>query len=282
MRPTQVIRRAGSVCAAAAVRVADDGVLVGRAVTATLARGTSSGYAQARGSVSRRWARDPGQPAAATVPDGLLAERVRTSLGRVLRGVDVPWVEVTVERQVVTLHGDVGSLGDLRVLLRCARAVDGVRGVRSALAVGLLPAEPPPAWSRRADRESPALRRLLDAAERGGVPRGGQRVAVLAVLRALAARIPPEQWTCLVAKLPKDARALAPGPGSLPVEEYDLASAVAVTAALPPPVAAATSEAVLSALRMLVAVPASVADALAAQAPLIEVPAETPAGRGGP
>jgi uncharacterized protein (DUF2267 family) len=173
-------------------------------------------------------------------------------------------MRVTVERHVVTLHGDAGSLSDVKAIGRAVASVPGVVGVRSALHVGLLPGDTRPSWGRRTAGPSPALRRLLEAADRGGVV-PERAAAVAAVLSALATWLDREEWRRVGVHLPEDVRAFGRRRAHHPTEAgTDVVTAVAEELNVPAPMAAQTVRSVAAELAELV--PAS-ADAIATVLP---------------
>lgn len=248
MRATTMIDRAAGVAETAARRLGDAGGGRGRALARRLGRQgrRTAAYATGRWRGVRYAA--AGRQPDPDVPDDVLADRVRTDLGPVLHRLDLPRVHVTVEHHTVTLHGDAGSLSDIRAIARAVAAVPGVQGVRSALHVGLLPGNSRPSWGRSA-APSTALRRLLDAADRGGVAADGRTAAVSAVLMALRSTLPQEDWRELRAHLPADVRSLV---GLRHVQPrtagQDLVTAVAAVTGLSGPVAARTVRAVTAEL----------------------------------
>ncbi|MCZ7527212.1 MAG: BON domain-containing protein [Acidimicrobiia bacterium] len=147
-----------------------------------------------------------------TVTDDVLADRVRSSLGPLVKRLDVPHPHVMVERHVVLLHGEVSARADADALEAAVARVPGVLGVESFLHVGLVPGDTRPSQGRAEHRASPALRRLVRAAEEAGASRVGAVPAVRAVLGAFADRLPAGELDHLLAHLPEDVRALAGPP----------------------------------------------------------------------
>lgn len=72
-----------------------------------------------------------------SVGDGVLADRIRSELGPLLKRRDLPHVHVVVEDHVAVLHGDVPARDDAEAIERAVGGVSGVRGVMSHLHVGL-------------------------------------------------------------------------------------------------------------------------------------------------
>jgi hypothetical protein len=99
---------------------------------------------------------------------------------------------------------------------------------------------------QKSQQLSPALRRLLAAADRTGLDPATGNELVGAVLRELGLRMTPDQWRELSGWLPWDVRSLA---GARHAERgaprADLTVAVAVTTDLSRPVAAVVVRAVL-------------------------------------
>jgi uncharacterized protein (DUF2267 family) len=276
MRATTMIDRAAGITETAARRLGDAGGGRGRALARRLARRARRTAAYATG----RWRgvryAAAGRQPDPHVPDDVLADRVRTDLGPVLHRLDLPRVHVTVEHHTVTLHGDAGTLSDVRAIARAVAAVPGVQGVRSALHIGLLPGNSRPSWGRAAP--SAVLRSLLDAAGRGGVAADGRAAAVSAVLTALRSTLPQEEWRDLRAHLPADVRSLV---GLRHVQPrtagQDLVSAVAGVTGLSGPVAAQTVRAVTGDL--IAVAPHSEAAVRRAVPPDLANPAATTEGR---
>ena len=71
------------------------------------------------------------------VGDGILADRIRSELGPVLKRRDLPHVHVVVEDHVAVLHGDVPTRADAETIEQAVGEVSGVKGVMSHLHVGL-------------------------------------------------------------------------------------------------------------------------------------------------
>jgi len=151
------------------------------------------------------------------VSDDVLADRIRSSLGRLEKRLDVPRVHVTVEDHVALLHGELPTARDVESIERAVRHVPGVRGIESYLHVGLGSFDTRPSAGRaeQARLPSPALRELLDAARDAGVGGVGAPGAVRAVLAAFADRLPAGEREQLFGHVPADVRALAAVPHRL-------------------------------------------------------------------
>jgi uncharacterized protein (DUF2267 family) len=194
------------------------------------------------------------------VPDDVLADRVRSSLGPLEKRIDTPRVHVLVEDHVVVLHGDVPSKADAVAIEHEVRTISGVRGVESYLHVGLGAGSTRPSVGRAHNdaNPSPALGRLLMAAHDTGVATGQERLTVRAVLAAFADRIPTDERSQLLSHLPDDVRELAttprrygqPAPRLRTISE--LVGSIATGAGTNTAHAAAITEGVLGCLRQLV------------------------------
>lgn len=195
------------------------------------------------------------------VTDNVLADRVRSTLGSLERQLDLPRVHVMAENHTVLLHGDVPGERDAARIERAAAAVSGVAGVQSHLHVGLTPGETRPSAGRAVHPPSPALTRLLVAAEGAGVPADATRDVVGGVLAALAERLPKGERDQVLSRLPADVRGLFLAPrrsgraraGAPARSVGDFVGLVsAATHRLPRGRATETTAAVLQALRALV------------------------------
>lgn len=140
------------------------------------------------------------------VPDDVLADRIRSTLGPLEKRLDVPRVHVSVHDHVAVLHGDVGTCHEQRALERATRRVSGVRRVESHLHVGLTTGEHRPSEGRAAVGPSEALGRLCDAARDAGA--SDPEAATRATLSAFADRLPAATVRQLFGQLPADVRAL--------------------------------------------------------------------------
>lgn len=145
-----------------------------------------------------------------TVPDDVLADRVRSGLGELEHGLDIPHVHVMVERYVAILHGDVPSREIARAIEAATAATPGVRGVESHLHVGLLAGDTRP--SAGAGMPSSARSRLIEAAIGGGAGETAAPLAARAVLGSFAELLPEHIRRQVASHLPRDAAALLEPP----------------------------------------------------------------------
>ncbi|HET6953729.1 MAG TPA: DUF2267 domain-containing protein [Acidimicrobiales bacterium] len=197
------------------------------------------------------------------VPDTVLADRVRSTLGPLEKRLDLPHIHVMVEDHTALLHGDVASPWQADELEQAVLAVSGVVGVESHLHVGLLPSDTRPSAGSQHHAPSPALGRLLAAASGAGVPESQARHAVRAVLGTFVDRLPAGERDQVAAHLPDDVRRLVATPrriGEPAAQVRTVADLVARVAAQPglPGDAEQVTAAVLGTLRSLV--PEEVAD----------------------
>lgn len=140
------------------------------------------------------------------VPDTVLADRVRSELGRVEKRLDLPRVNVMVEEHVAHLHGDVPSRADEEKIEQAVREVAGVEGVESHLHIGLIEGDTRPSEGQVGGGPSYALERLLGAVRHAG-GRPEEEVPTLeAVLTALMDELPSGEGRHLLAHLPSDVR----------------------------------------------------------------------------
>jgi uncharacterized protein (DUF2267 family) len=139
------------------------------------------------------------------VDDHTLADRIRSTIGPLEKSLDIPRVHVAVANHAVTLHGDVADTDQAHTVEQVVGHVAGVRRVDSHLHTRLLPGDTRPSSSRReALPTSPAKRRLLAAANRGGAD--DAEAAVRATLAVLCGRLPRAERLHLLGHLPADVR----------------------------------------------------------------------------
>ncbi|HAM02592.1 MAG TPA: hypothetical protein DCQ30_10275 [Acidimicrobiaceae bacterium] len=78
------------------------------------------------------------------VTDGVLADRIRSTLGPLEHRLDIPRIHVLACGHDVMLHGDVDDARHARELVAAVAAVPGVAHVDSHLRVGLIPGDSRP------------------------------------------------------------------------------------------------------------------------------------------
>lgn len=149
------------------------------------------------------------------VPDDVLADRIRSSIGGLEARLDVPHVHVTVHDGTATLHGDVGTAADAAEIEQAVAAVSGVVGVESFLHVGYLPSDTRPSEGARHAAASEARKQLLGAAIGAGVEERHAEPAVRAVLSAFVERLPAGEREHFESHLPSDVRSLTVPPRRL-------------------------------------------------------------------
>lgn len=142
-----------------------------------------------------------------SVIDTVLADRIRSSLGKLEHRLDLPHIHVMVERHVALLHGEVDSEHDAQEIERAVAAVPGVVGVESYLHTGLTRGDTRPSEGRAASHpSSAALTTLLVAAEEAGVDPSVAPAVVRGVLATFADRLPVGEREHVAAHLPADVR----------------------------------------------------------------------------
>lgn len=146
-----------------------------------------------------------GRHPAADVPDLVLADRVRSELGRTLHRLDIGHPNVMVTDGVVVLHGVVEHDEEAQEVEEAVSRVTGVRNVVSYLYIGPVAGDWRPSEGRAVGSPSWAYRRLLRAAlDAGAVDAPG--VAVQAVVHTLLAQLPNDESEQLLGHLPADVR----------------------------------------------------------------------------
>ncbi len=199
-----------------------------------------------------------------SVPDLVLTDRIRSSLGPLEKHLDVPHVHVMVEDHVALLHGVVATEAEREVIEGAVTAVSGVVAVESYLHVGLDEGDTRPSQGRQVRPPSDAMRRLVDAATGAGIDPRHATAAVRAVLATFADRLPPDERDHVAAHLPDDVRSLFTPPRRTarliePRTAHELVAAIASTdEEVPHERARGLTEAVLLTLHRLV--PEEVAD----------------------
>ena len=92
------------------------------------------------------------------VPDDVLVDRIRSTLGGLEKRLDLPHMHVMVEDHVALLHGEVSSAADRSTIEWTVLGVPGVHGIESYLHVGLLPGGTRPSEGRARAAELPSTR----------------------------------------------------------------------------------------------------------------------------
>lgn len=142
--------------------------------------------------------------------DGVIADRVRSTLGALTKQLDVPHVHVMVEDGIVLLHGVVDTATQAVEIEHATLEVFGVTGVESYLHVGLTPSDTRPSAGR--EQPSPVLYRMLDAAGRVGIAEEDRSALVRAVLATFADRLPDGERAHVLAHLPADVASMFDAP----------------------------------------------------------------------
>lgn len=180
------------------------------------------------------------------VPDDVLADRVRSTLGSVCHRLDVPRVHVMVNRRMATIHGSVDTAAQATEIEKTVARVPGIECMTSHLRIGLGTGEHRP--SDAGGQSSRAFRRLVGAA--------GDEHHARAVLAIFTERIPASEREQLLGHLPRDARSLAVRAhhrGAHPVRTLDqLDEAVSAETGLDRHESERIAAAVLGALKELV------------------------------
>ncbi len=193
------------------------------------------------------------------VSDLVLADRIRSSIGRVEKELDLPHIHVMVNDHVAMLHGEVATQHDSERLIKEIEHVAGVKGVESFLHVGLLPSDTKPSTGHaQPPPPSAAFKQLTDTAVRAGAPTAPTSV-LRAVLSTFCEQIPLDEREHVLGHLPPDVRRLAERPlrRGMEIERIrhanDLFDAVAgADHAMDAPAAEAVTLAVLADLARLV------------------------------
>jgi uncharacterized protein (DUF2267 family) len=244
---------AGVVGAAAIAAPDTPGGRAIRRLADRLARDVRYAVATAPGILYRLAGRQPNPD----VPDDILADRIRSTLGPVLKQLDLPHVHVMVANHVALLHGDVGKAYEADVIEHAVLDIPGVEGIESHLHSGLIRGETRPSLGRSAPPPpSLALQAVLEAAAGAGASE--PRLAAHAVLCRFVDRIPQGERAQVLAHLPEDVKELAGPPRrhGAHAERYrsfdDLVAAVRADEAIAPEFAAQLTRSVVATLRSLV------------------------------
>jgi len=199
------VMAAGVVGVAAAIAPETAVGRFGRRLAKRLDRNVRYAVASAPGVLYRLAGRTPDP----NVPDDVLADRIRSSLGPLEKRLDVPRVHVMVEGHVAILHGEVPNDRDARAIEDATLRISGVRGIESNLHIGLVSGDTRPSQGAAVPLPpSDALRKLLDAAREAGAGRY-PGPAVHAVLCGFLDRLPEDERAQVLAHLPADVRTLA-------------------------------------------------------------------------
>ena len=166
--------------------------------------------------------------------DLTIGDRVRSSLGPLLKKLDQPRVHVMVVDGVATLHGDVTNGAARAEIKSCTQRVPGVCGVRSHLFVGPLESDTLPSGGR-SHRRSRLSIELNDAAHACGFwSEAAAKRALAGLLGVFALRLEPSRRRVFTEHLPRDVRPLAEPPAWLDDDmrlirrEHDFAQIVAL------------------------------------------------------
>jgi uncharacterized protein (DUF2267 family) len=146
-----------------------------------------------------------------SVTDDVLVDRVRSSIGPLLKKLDLPRIHVMAENHVVMLHGDVAHEWEAERIEHAIARIAGVEDVESHLHVGLVEGDTRPSQGRgETQAPSAALQQLLTAAVGAGAT--DPRAAVRAVLGRFLTRLPGDERDQVLGHLPADVRELVGSP----------------------------------------------------------------------
>lgn len=134
--------------------------------------------------------------------DPVVAARVRSQPGPVLRRLDLPHLDVTVDDGIAMLHGDVAGGVQADEIIAAVRRVSGVRDVDARLHIGLTRGNTRPSAGHDQREPSTQLRRLAAAAETAGVA----PAQAAAALRVFLLRLPADERGHVVGHLTTDVR----------------------------------------------------------------------------
>lgn len=141
--------------------------------------------------------------------DGILADRVRSRIGPIVKRMDQPRMHVMAAGGVVSLHGEVSDDIARIAIEHAAGDVLGVRRVDSHLHVGLARGDSRPSNGRR-HQDSPLLHQLMSIARDCGLLTvEEQRHVLRGALGILAVRLPERVRRRFLQHLPSDVRRLA-------------------------------------------------------------------------
>jgi len=142
------------------------------------------------------------------VIDGVLADRIRSSIGGLEKRLDLPHIHVMVEDHVALLHGEVTSAAEAEAIECEVAAVSGVVGVESYLHVGLTAGDSRPSSGLAVHPPSQTLHHLLEAAVGAGVEADVAPPVVRGILATFADRLPAGERDHVSAHLPADVKSM--------------------------------------------------------------------------
>ncbi len=190
------------------------------------------------------------------VDDTVLQQRVASSLGPVVKQLDLPHVRVRVDDGIVRLEGETDGDASTQAIAQVARGVPGVGEVDTSRLRVLHDDRTRPSYGRRTRRSS-AFREITGAVRALDV--GDHQVERLAgsVMRVFLACLPPRERAHLAAHLPADVQHLSElavivGEPSKPRTVEDLVGQVADAASRTRGTAEQAIRAVLTTLHDLV------------------------------
>jgi uncharacterized protein (DUF2267 family) len=141
------------------------------------------------------------------VDDVVVADRVRSHIGPLLKEFDTPRVHVMAEGSRVLLHGEVVDEQARSTIEKAVRQVDGVSTVASYLSVGLLAGEARPSAGHH-EIPSRANRLFHDALQHAGLAGRPAELALVEALRGFTDTLPEGERAHVLAHLPRDVRSL--------------------------------------------------------------------------
>lgn len=161
---------------------------------------------QARRFVNRSLGAATREDRMADADDVTLADRVRSSIGPLLKELDTPRVHVMAEGDRVMLHGVIVSDDARERLEHAVHHVAGVGSVASYLQVGLLPSDTRP--SMGSHDLSLAASSFHDALASAGLTGRPAEIALAETVRLMTNAIPDGERAHVFAHLPADVKAM--------------------------------------------------------------------------
>lgn len=131
-----------------------------------------------------------------------LADVVRTTLGPLMKRLDLPRIHVMAEGRRVLLHGDVAREADALAIERAVEKLPDVEVVESHLHVGLVPGDTRPSEGTHAP--SAMMTALLQAADSVGIQGAPGRAAAWGALSAILEQVPAPERQHVFSHLPAD------------------------------------------------------------------------------